>query len=86
MVIGDMHPASVAAGWARSFRVDGSAYEMRHFGYSAADILHAAHLAGLELESQRDACFGPPEEPLFREAGKAMPDVPAVWIGRWRKP
>jgi SAM-dependent methyltransferase len=91
VVIGEVHPERIAAGSTRSFSVDGESYEMRHCSYSTADILDAGALAGLQLESRRDVCFGPPEEPIFREAGMmdvfyTMSKVPAVWIASWKKP
>lgn len=83
VVISDLHPASVAAGWTRSFRAHGAVVEMRHYPHSVADIVRAARRAGLVLESQRDVFFGSPEEAIFRQAGKPMPEIPALWIASW---
>jgi SAM-dependent methyltransferase len=90
LVISDLHPAGVAAGWTRSFRADRVVYEMEHFGYSLEQMNCAARRSQLELDSERHACFGEPERAIFESAGKAenwnaVSEVPALWIGSWRK-
>jgi len=91
VIIADLHPDRVAAGSTRSFRVDGSVYDMRHFCYSTRDLLGAAERARLRLESRRDVPFGEPERHFFREAGMddvylSLLHVPALWIASWNKP
>ncbi len=89
VIITDLHPAGVEAGWTRSFRVDRVVYELLHFGYSLEQMDRAARQAGLELESELHACFGEPEKAIFQAAGKAgnwntISEVPALWIANWR--
>jgi SAM-dependent methyltransferase len=89
VIITDLHPAGVKAGWTRSFRIDRMIYELQHFGYSLEQIQGAARRAGLKLESELSARFGEPEKLIFQSAGKAgswnaISDVPALWIGSWR--
>ncbi len=90
VVLSDLHPATVAAGWTRSFRLDGLVYEIEHLNPSLDDFHTAARQANLQLHMQLDAPFGDSERLIFRAAGKAhvFPDVsrvPAVWIGIWTK-
>jgi hypothetical protein len=90
VVISDLHPAADAAGWKRSFRVDGSVYEIEHFRYSLEDFTDTAEKVGLRLAAEVHGHFGEPEKPIFETAGRpeqftAVTDVPAVWIGSWRK-
>ena len=90
VVITDLHPIALAAGWKRSFRVGATAYEIEHFKRSDEQFRSAGEHAGLELEEQLDVCFGEPERALFKKAGKEdifyeVSKIPAVWIGVWRK-
>ena len=91
VIISDLHPAAIAAGWTRSFRASDVVYEIEHASRSAEEILEDAFQCGLELEAQHSACFGEPERPIFEAAGKAeafeeLAKTPAVWIGVWTKP
>lgn len=91
VVLTDLHPAAIAAGWKRSFRVGSGSYEMEHFKRSDEQFRSAGDRAGLELEEQLDVPFGEPERALFKKAGKEdlfyeVSKVPAVWIGVWNKP
>lgn len=90
VILSDLHPASIAAGWTRSFRLDGSVYEIEHFSPSLDEFRNAGMEAKLQLHLQIDASFGDPERAIFRAAGKAqlfaeLSLVPAVWIGIWHK-
>lgn len=89
LIISDLHPAGVEAGWTRSFRIDGMHYELRHFGYSLEQTDSLARRAGLTLDSELQARFGEPEKAIFQAADKAgiwdaISEVPALWIGSWR--
>jgi ubiquinone/menaquinone biosynthesis C-methylase UbiE len=90
VVIADLHPAAAAAGWKRSFRAHGHVYEIEHFPYSLEDFTDSAERAGLHLTAETHAYFGEPERPIFEMAGKPerfaqVTDVPAIWVGSWRK-
>lgn len=90
VILSDLHHAGIAAGWTRSFRVDGSVYEMEHFSQSLDEFRNAGTEANLQLHIQIDAHFGDPERAIFRASGKAqafaeLSLVPAVWIGIWHK-
>ena len=91
VVVTDLHPDALAAGWTRSFKLDGRSYYIEHSIHSEPAILDTASSAGLALESKRHACFGEPEFPLFERAGKAssfeeLSRVPAIWTAIWKKP
>ncbi|HEY7303741.1 MAG TPA: methyltransferase domain-containing protein [Bryobacteraceae bacterium] len=91
VIVSDLHPAGIAAGWTRSFRVHGSVYEMEHLNLSLEEFRAAGRDAGLHLHIQMDASFGDPERLIFKAAGKThafseLSRVPAVWIGVWNKP
>lgn len=91
VALSDLHPSGIAAGWTRSFRINGSVYEMDHFNPSVDEFRAAGREANLDLQIQVDASFGDPERLIFRAAGKAhifsnLERIPAVWIGIWKKP
>jgi ubiquinone/menaquinone biosynthesis C-methylase UbiE len=90
IVLSDLHPAGIAAGWTRSFRLGASVYEMEHLNPSLDEFHAAGREAGLHLHMQVEATFGDPERLIFRTAGRehmfaALSSVPAVWIGIWNK-
>jgi SAM-dependent methyltransferase len=89
VIITDLHPDAVAAGWTRSFRAGGTIYEMEHRPTAVVETIDAMHCFGLILAHQHEAGFGEPERPIFEAAGKSLEDVAgirAVWIGIWTKP
>lgn len=91
VILTDLHPAGIAAGWTRSFRLHGSFYELNHFNPSLDEFRNAGKDANLHLHIQIDATFGDPERLILRAAGKEhtfadLSRVPAVWIGVWNKP
>jgi ubiquinone/menaquinone biosynthesis C-methylase UbiE len=90
VILSDLHPAGVAAGWTRSFRLGGEVFEMRHFAPSVDEFRTAAQSAGLRSYMQIDAHFGEAERPYFLATGKKhlylqLASVPAIWIGVWMK-
>jgi ubiquinone/menaquinone biosynthesis C-methylase UbiE len=91
VVVSEIHPEALEAGWKRGFRLAGTAYEIQHSTQSVASLLDATAEAGLHLERIDSACFGGPERELFRRAGRyhlfeGASRVPAIWTGIWRKP
>ena len=90
IVVTDLHPRALEAGWTRSFRAGGIVYEIEHFPYSTSDLLEVGEAAGLRFEGSLDAHFGEPERSIFRSAGKdrlfsEMSRIPAVWMASWVK-
>jgi ubiquinone/menaquinone biosynthesis C-methylase UbiE len=90
VVISDMHPAAMEAGWSRSFRVNTFRYEMEFIQHSPEEIHAAAVAAGLQLTTHCDASFGEPEQSVFERAGKQhlftrLSSIPAVAIDVWRR-
>src|SRR5207248_1443835 len=91
IVVSDVHPAALSAGWKRSFRSGGLAYEIDHASDASAVILEAALATGLRLESTASAYLGESEREIFSRAGKKhlfaeASRVPAIWIATWIKP
>jgi malonyl-CoA O-methyltransferase len=91
VIVTDLHPSAIDAGWTRSFRADSRLYEIDHFAHTGNDFRRAGGKAGLTLCRRLDAHFSDPERELFQAAGKeqvfqVVRRVPAVWIGVWRKP
>jgi ubiquinone/menaquinone biosynthesis C-methylase UbiE len=90
VVIADLHPAALAAGWSRSFRSNGRLYEIDHYPHTSAAWETAAESAGLALDWRIDGTFGEPEREIFRQAGKGslfaeVSCVPALLAMSWIK-
>jgi SAM-dependent methyltransferase len=88
VIVSDMHPLAVDAGWKRSFRTGNGAFEIEQCPHKVDEIDAAAHRAGLEKQWRIEAYFGPPERSLFEAAGKAhlymqARRVPAVLATGW---
>jgi malonyl-CoA O-methyltransferase len=91
IVVSELHPDAVEAGWKRGFRHNGTAYEIEHSPHPIPCLLEAASEAGLRLDCTEVASFGEPEREIFLRAGKAhlfddASRVPAIWTGVWSKP
>jgi ubiquinone/menaquinone biosynthesis C-methylase UbiE len=86
VVVSDLHPDAVAAGWKRSFRSAGSSYEIEHQSFGVEQIHEAAAQFSLDSAWQLDAYFGTPERPIFQDAGKEfLLAYPALHIACWTK-
>lgn len=91
VVLSDMHPTALAAGWKRTFRTEDALHEISHTPYSESHLLDVAAAAGLLLSRTYSFFFGLPERATFRRIGKlhlyeAAAGLPAVWAAIWRKP
>jgi ubiquinone/menaquinone biosynthesis C-methylase UbiE len=90
VVVADLHPGALAAGWTRSFRADGQVYEMDHHPHPIAAWESAAESAGLALDWRLEAGFAEPEREIFRQAGKdssfeELSRIPALLAMCWFK-
>jgi ubiquinone/menaquinone biosynthesis C-methylase UbiE len=90
VIVSDMHPRALAAGWTRSFRSKGQSYEIDHHHHPIAALEAAAESAGLSLEWRVEASFGEPEREIFRRAGKnssfpLLSRIPALLVMSWTK-
>lgn len=88
VIVSDIHPAAIAAGWKRTFRSAGHLYEMKLDPSPSKDPLRAGLQAGLTLWRVFEPRFGDPERPLFEKAGKAeayeaVALIPALLITLW---
>lgn len=70
ILISDLHPAAVARGWTRSFRMGNEVHEIAHTCHTS-DYVHAAcKKVGLHIVQQIDAGFDNPERHIFVQARK----------------
>ncbi len=88
VVISDMHPHAVQAGWKRGFRADGTAYTVETRAWSGSDLNRWARAAGLRAEWRLEGRFDEPELEIFRRAGREstfeeVQRVPAVLVTGW---
>jgi malonyl-CoA O-methyltransferase len=90
VVVTDLHPCALTAGWTRSFRSQGQVYEIDHHHHAIAAWEAAAKSAGLALEWVIEAAFGEPERAIFLQAGKdslfpELSRIPALLAMSWTK-
>jgi ubiquinone/menaquinone biosynthesis C-methylase UbiE len=91
VIVTDLHPSALAAGWTRSFRSEAIVYEIEHHRHSIANWEAAAKSAGLAFDWRLDAGFDEPEREIFRQAGRdasfdEMTRIPALLAMCWAKP
>jgi SAM-dependent methyltransferase len=70
IVISDLHPAAVASGWARSFRVGNDRYEIAHSLCRDEELNSAFKNAGLQIVTEKESGFADAERSIFAAAGK----------------
>jgi ubiquinone/menaquinone biosynthesis C-methylase UbiE len=90
LIVTDLHPDAVRAGWTRSFRDGDRIYQLKQYEHSIAELDACARRTGFVFERRIEACFDEPEREIFRRAGKENAfdqtcHIPAVLISIWRK-
>lgn len=88
VMVSDMHPFALDAGWTRSFETARRKYRIAHYRYSLAEIEDAAYAAGLRPQFSIEAAFGEPERGIFKGAGKEdrfeeASQFPAIFVKTW---
>lgn len=88
VVVSDLHPDAIEAGWNRSFRIGHKNYNIEHHRYSLHSLNTCARAAGLTPDWTMEARFEEPEHVIFQRAGKAAAftaarQVTAVLISAW---
>jgi ubiquinone/menaquinone biosynthesis C-methylase UbiE len=77
VIVSDLHPQALSAGWVRSFRAHGRQYEIEHRNYALPRSSWCV-----------EASFGDPERKIFEQAGKAghfeeLSRIPAIFVAGW---
>jgi ubiquinone/menaquinone biosynthesis C-methylase UbiE len=90
VVVSDLHPDAIAAGWKRSFRSAGSSYEIDHQTFSIQQMNDAAKNSSLKPSWQCGVCFDHPERAIFQRLGKdwlfgELSRYPALHMACWTK-
>lgn len=90
IIVSDLHPDAVCAGWSRSFRSGHQRYELAHFNHHVDELDRCAGETGLDRVWRIEASFGEPERELFARGGKTDAfdeacSVRAVLITLWQK-
>jgi SAM-dependent methyltransferase len=88
VIVTDVHPDAIEAGWNRSFRIGHRRYNIAHHHHSLHSINACARAAGLTPDWTMEARFGEPEGVIFARAGRtktfaAAQEVTAVLISAW---
>jgi ubiquinone/menaquinone biosynthesis C-methylase UbiE len=90
VIVSDLHPDAVRAGWTRSFRAQDRVYELLHHHHSVTELDDSALRAGLSFKWRLEESFSEPERKVFRRAGKekafdTVRQIPAVLITVWQR-
>jgi ubiquinone/menaquinone biosynthesis C-methylase UbiE len=88
VIVSDLHPEAMLAGWTRSFRSDGQSWRIEHYYHGLANLDRIAQAAGMKLQWTAEAAFDLPELPIFELAGKRhmfaeVSRTPAVFAASW---
>jgi ubiquinone/menaquinone biosynthesis C-methylase UbiE len=88
VVVSDLHPEAMRRGWKRSFRENGTSWQIDYQPYTTRELDCAATEAGLKLSHRLEPHFGEPEREVFRKAGNASGldsarEIPAILISKW---
>jgi SAM-dependent methyltransferase len=71
LIISDFHPDAIRNGWKRTFQCGAETMEVESFPDSIEDLLTMAGNGGYRLEQLLELTFGPEEERIFVNAGRA---------------
>jgi len=90
IVVSDLHPKAILAGWTRSFQSAGQSWRIESFSHGLADLDRIAQASGMRLQWTAEAAFDLPELPLFELAAKRalfaeVRRTPAVFAASWVK-
>ncbi len=91
VIVSDLHPDAVRAGWSRSFRAGNQLYELVHYqAFEGVNSTIAREAPALLPEWRMEASFDEPERQIFQRAGKEHTFdearlVSAVLITLWRR-
>jgi len=85
VIISDFHPNAIRDGWKRTFCCGEETLEIESYPYQVETLLAQAHASGYSLEQLLELSFGPEEELIFENAGRAdllerVRNVPAVLL------
>lgn len=91
VIVSDLHPEALRAGWVRSFRAHGEKFEVAHHGHSRSVVEDSVRAAGLRARWNVEASFGEPEREIFEQAGRgdafdSVKRMPAILISCWQRP
>ncbi len=90
VIVSDLHPRGLNAGWRRTFRNASGLFEIENHPHASTELLEAGRKADLRLGGILEPCFGEPELAILSCAGKHEQDdirnVPAVLITVWQRP
>jgi SAM-dependent methyltransferase len=88
VIMSDLHPDALEAGWRRSFRIGRQTYDISHYCHSLRTLNACACAAGMTPEWTMDARLDQRERVIFERAGRAdafaaARQVKAISISAW---
>ncbi len=90
LIISDMHPAAMDAGWTRSFRVGPQSFDLEHRCHPPSQLAKVALKCGFESTWTLEAYFEEDDRPIFVEAGREaafdiVRTIPALLLTEWNR-
>ena len=90
LILTDFHPEAIRNGWKRTFEHEGESIEVESYPYEIGDVLTRSEISGYSLEQLLEVPFGPAEEQIFIDAGRAdllprVRNIPAVALIAMRR-
>lgn len=88
IIVSDLHPEAVEAGWKRGFVAAGHRCEIEQFAHTRPQLDKAACASGLRLNWRLVAHLGEPEREVFAQAGREHAfaracEIPALLATCW---
>jgi malonyl-CoA O-methyltransferase len=71
LILSDFHPDAIRNGWKRTFQCGNEIMEIESYPYSIEGLLDMAESSGYRLEEFLELSFGPEEERIFMDSGRA---------------
>lgn len=90
LILTDFHPEAIRNGWKRTFKHEGESIEVESYPYELGDVLARSEKSGYSLEQLLEVPFGPAEEQIFIDSGRAdllprVRNIPAVALMALRR-
>ena len=90
VIVSDLHPQALQAGWLRTFRHSSDLFEIESHIYTYPQCLAAGLEANLVIREVLEPHFGEPEHLIMKSAGKeelieTTSSVPAILVMTWER-
>ncbi len=90
VIVSDLHPSALAAGWRRTFHFGSTLFEIENYSHTFERLIRAGNCGNLDLREVLQPHFESPEINIMRDAGKTeqikeVLKVPAILVLLWER-